>query len=200
MSDNHHEQDRRSAFRISEPAWVEFVLIEDIDEDQQEHPIEQLFENAQSFQLITEVKTLDMEFESLFSSRHDIDPVLTDLFKLLNRKINAATSLMTANRHNVSKQSVSLSEEGVGFYYKSPIPEDKVIAIRLRLATDNLGLVLKARVVYNMECIADDGEQEDELKYRIGCQLLDVDEQKRQLINRHILAFQAQQKRSSQGD
>lgn len=198
MSDFSNEEDQRRTFRISEPAWVEFVLIDNVSDQQKEQPIEQLFDNAENFKLITEVNMLDMEFETLFSTRNDLDPNLTGLFKLLNRKINAATSLMTSQQQGAIHQSVSLSEEGVGFFNKDPIPEDKVVAIRLQLSKENIGLVLKARVVYHIECKTEEYNQPSDLNYRIGCQLIDVDEQKRQLIRRHILAFQAHQKRAQQ--
>lgn len=177
--------ERRLTFRITESAWVEHVIIE----PSKDVRIDQLFNDADSFRLTTEIQVLDLEFESLFNGRNDLDPTTSDLIKLLNRKINAASALIAANNNTHQQQFITLSVEGLSFLNTVALAENEHIAIRLRLLSDHLGIVLKAKVVYSLQL---------DKQYRIGCQFIEVDDATQQLLNRHILGFQAQQKRAQQ--
>lgn len=186
MSNWTGEHDRRKTFRINEQAKIEFRLIKALSAEP-EVSDEHLFPDSQRFNLNSQIRLMDFELESMINRNPDIDQPLLDVLNLLNRKLNLIAGLTYPATTDPSWQLITLSEEGCSFQHSEAIKPDQRLAIRITLESDGLGLEAQASCRYS--------NAEPNGRFRIGVQFQNLNESQQQLLGRHILEYQARQRR-----
>lgn len=179
--------DRREYYRIEDSIALEFLPLK-----QGETADASGVDGAsQLFGLLSELHLMDFESQHLLRHIHERDRTLASYLKVINKRIDllgqaVAQSLL---RDIGPARPVTLSEGGVGFISAHPIETGSRLAIKMVLMPQALGLLLPAVVIHNQ--LREDGQ------FDIGTEFDSLTDAQRQLLARHILQKQAQQRREA---
>ena len=141
------DQERRQFFRIDHPVLIEYRTINDEVNDL---PNADQFEVSPHFHLQAELAEIDSETSSLLARLRGQDSTIVDLFKLLNRKVDAIASSLSngpGHLHGAAPQLVNLSQGGISFVTQHHFKPNELMAIKLVFPSNQLGLLLKGRVI-----------------------------------------------------
>jgi len=183
-------QDNRDFYRIQDQAILEFVTIDEqqLDEDLQTFPMMV----SPQFHLLNELHSIEHDNTGVLRAIAEKDRDTAVYLKALNQKIDVVAHAILRNSNDLrqlSPQPVTLSEGGISFVHSQPITPDNYLALKLVLLPSYIGLLLYARVV---NC-----SDQATGNYLINLVFERLTESNRQLIARHVLQFQAKQRRSS---
>ncbi|MCJ8167708.1 PilZ domain-containing protein [Atopomonas sediminilitoris] len=175
--------ERRDFFRIADTIALEFTPI-----DSMEHANE-VFKTSPLFHLLGELHLLDFDSQHLYRSINERDRTLAAYLKIINKRIELlgqalAQSFLGGKGH---QHEVTLSEGGMGWIQSEAITCGQLLALKLLLQPQAIGLLLQGEVVYCSE--SSPGQ------FTIGCEFKDLSEAQRQLLARHILQKQASDRR-----
>ncbi|WP_271411828.1 PilZ domain-containing protein [Pseudomonas sp. Q1-7] len=177
--------DRREYYRIEDTIALEF------------HPLKQgetaagsgADSASQLFSLLSELHLMDFESQHLLRHIHERDRTLANYLKVINKRIDLLGQALAQSllREIGPARQVTLSEGGIGFSSAQPIEAGTRLSIKMVLMPQALGLLLRAVVIHNQA--RDDGQ------FDIGTEFEALTDAQRQLLARHILQKQAQQRR-----
>ncbi|SNS84138.1 MULTISPECIES: PilZ domain-containing protein [Pseudomonas] len=181
------DQDRREYYRIEDTLALEFSCLSKT----QAQSAEALHDNSPLFNLLSELHVLDFESQHLLRHISERDRTLASYLKVINKRIDllgqtVAQSLMGDIG---PPKKVTISEGGVSFNNPQAVEAGTHLAIKLVLMPQALGLLLRAKVIH---CQAI-----DEGQFEIGTEFESLTDAQRQLLARHILQRQAQERRQA---
>ncbi|MGX5218999.1 PilZ domain-containing protein [Pseudomonas segetis] len=181
------DQDRREYYRIEDTLALEFSCLSET----QAQSAEALHDNSPLFNLLSELHVLDFESQHLLRHISERDRTLASYLKVINKRIDllgqtVAQSLMGDIG---PPKKVTISEGGVSFNNPQAVEAGTHLAIKLVLMPQALGLLLRAKVIH---CQAI-----DEGQFEIGTEFESLTDAQRQLLARHILQRQAQERRQA---
>jgi hypothetical protein len=171
---------RRQYFRIKDKASVEIAVLE------QHHSAAEYFELNPEFGLISEFQLLDVESKHLLHAMTDKDKNLGQLLKVLNKKLDSLSRVLALSKQPVDKshiQDIDLSEGGLSLKSPDFLKDDQLVAIKLILLPSYSGLLLTGSV---LSC------QGEKAPYDLHLGFSDISEAHQQLIARHIMRKQTQ--------
>lgn len=177
--------DRREYYRIDDTIALDFSLLS----GPQALASDALHDASPLFNLLSDLHLMDFESQHLLRHISERDRTLANYLKVMNKRIDllgqaVAQSLL---RDIGAPRRVSLSEGGISFNHPQAVPAGSHLALKMVLMPQALGLLLRAKV---MHCQArDDGQ------FEIGTEFEALTDAQRQLLARHILQKQAQQRR-----
>ena len=177
--------DRREYYRIDDTIALDFTPLSGANA--QAHEV--LQDASPLFNLLSDLHLMD--FESLHLLRHisERDRTLANYLKVVNKRIDLLGQALAQSllRDIGVPRRVWLSEGGISFNHPQAVPTGSHLALKMVLMPQALGLLLRARV---MRCQArEDGQ------FEIGTEFEALSDAQRQLLARHILQTQAQQRR-----
>ncbi|MNM88329.1 PilZ domain protein [compost metagenome] len=177
--------DRREYYRIEDTLALEFRPLQ----DSEILSGDVLHDDSALFNLLSELHLMDFESQHLLRHINERDRHLASYLKLLNRRIDLIGQALTQNllREIGPERKVTLSEDGIDFHDAQALVVDQLLAMKLVLLPQGLGLLLRARVLH-CQPAADGG-------YEIGAEFEAPSDAQRQLLARHILQRQAQERR-----
>tara|TARA_R110001592_G_scaffold291131_1_gene560376 strand:- start:10141 stop:10713 length:573 start_codon:yes stop_codon:yes gene_type:complete len=173
---------RRQYFRVIDNVSIEIAKI-----DEQQVAAEQ-FELLPEFGLISEFQLLDVESKHLLRTLTDKDNNLGQFLKIMNKKLDALARVISLNHQVIPSESiieVNLSEGGISLPTQQFFQKGDKLAIKLVLLPNYSGLLIEGRV---LSC-AKAAEH-----FTLHIEFLDISEPHQQLIARHIMRIQSQQK------
>lgn len=191
------EAERRDYFRIDDRVLLEYRVVS--RQAVTEHPAAQYFAPSHTFDLMRELRLLELE-QSLPRSSADYPREAESSLRLLHRKIDlVATTLvaMAQDRPQVEPLPVILSEGGIAFPLSEPLQPGTLIALQLQLLPEWLGLRLYGEVVHD-EPLAEAPWMSQRAGPHAAVRFLNLRETDRQLLARHILKSQIQARRQRQ--
>ncbi|WP_041770627.1 PilZ domain-containing protein [Metapseudomonas resinovorans] len=146
---------------------------------------------SELFDLLSELHLMDFESQHLLRHIHERDRTLASYLKVINKRIDLLGQALARSllRDIGPARQVTLSEGGLGFTSGQPIEPGTRLAIRMVLMPQALGLLLSALVIHNQP--REDGQ------FDIGTEFDALTDAQRQLLARHILQKQAQQRRQA---
>jgi hypothetical protein len=176
--------DRREYYRIDDTIALDFSLLS----GPQALASDALHDASPLFNLLSDLHLMDFESQHL---RHisERDRTLANYLKVMNKRIDLLGQALAQSllRDIGVPRRVSLSEGGISFNHPQAVAAGSHLALKMVLMPQALGLLLRARV---MHCQArDDGQ------FEIGTEFEALTDAQRQLLARHILQKQAQQRR-----
>lgn len=179
------DDERREYYRIDDTIALQFSLLanaEDFD-------AEALRERGGLFHLLGDLHVLDFESQHMLRLISERDRTLASYLKTLNKRIDVLGQAVAQHmlKDLAPAQTVSLSEGGISFSCETPLPVDQYLNLRMVMLPQPLGLQLCARVVHC--AVTGDG------RWEIGAEFIGLADAQRQLLARHILQKQAQQRR-----
>lgn len=183
-------QDNRDFYRIQDRAILEFAKIDPqtLNTNQAAFPMP----ISSEFYLLNELHGIDNESHSLLHAIAEKDRHIASYLKVINQKIELLAHTIMQKSDDLEEatpQEITLSEGGISFTHKKPIPLDTYLAVKLILLPSYIGLLLIGKVVNLNEHISGN--------YLINIVFERLAETDRQLIARHVLQFQAKERRLS---
>lgn len=174
--------ERRRYYRIED--WVALEIVPDSNDQRL---------NTVLFNLLSEFHQLDSEQQMLLRQLEDTDRVLGSYLRLQNRRMELLARALTQEleRQMGPPRRVNISEEGICFTQDTPLAEQQVVYLYLVLS-QAVELCLKARTT---RCI-----NSEQGLYELALQFEDLSESNRQILARHILQKQAQERRIARGE
>lgn len=183
------ENDRREYYRIEDTIALDFTPLAGAealagDEFHDASPL---------FNLLSELHVMDFESQHLLRNISERDRTLASYLKVINKRIDLLGQALAQSllRDIGPAKRVTLSEGGIGFLNAQPLPVDSHLTLKMVLMPQALGLLLRAKVLH---C------REHEGQFEIGAEFEALTDAQRQLLARHILQRQAQERRQARED
>jgi len=185
-------QDNRNYYRIEDRVGLEFLPVNEntITDETASFPISV----SPNFQLLNQLRTIDADNSQLLRGIGEKDRNLLAYLKGMDQKIELlAQTLVSCDESlkNEHLKAVTLSEGGISFNHYDSMTSGQCLAIKLTLVPSCIGLLLYGRVVnYSFDNNGD---------HLINISFEHVSETNRALLARHVLLFQAKQRREMTG-
>ena len=178
------EEDRREYYRIEDMIALEIRPLSATEATGQEV----LQDASPLFNLLSELHLSEFESQHLLRQISERDRNLAAFLKSQNKRIDLLSQVIaiTALGQIGEPQPVIISEGGVDFQHPTPIAAESRLSVKLVLMPQALGLLLRARVTHCDR--RGDG-------YDVGTEFEHLTDAQRQLLARHILQRQAQERR-----
>jgi len=176
---------RRQYFRIVDTVSIEVSKIES-----NQLALEKFKLNPE-FGLMSEFQLLDVESKHLLRALTDKDKNLGQFLKLMNKKLDALARVIALNHQIIPPESmheVNLSEGGISYIQSTAYEKHEKLAIKLVLFPSYSGLLIEGKVL----CC-----HKTDAGYNLHIEFLDISEAHQQLIARHIMRLQSQQKHTT---
>lgn len=177
--------DRREYYRIEDTIALDFSLLS----GPQALTSDALHDASPLFNLLSDLHLMDFESQHLLRHISERDRTLANYLKVMNKRIDLLGQALAQNllRDIGAPRQVSMSEGGISFNHAQAIEPGSHLALKMVLMPQALGLLLRAKV---MHCqVREDGQ------FEIGTEFEALTDAQRQLLARHILQKQAQQRR-----
>ena len=181
------ENDRREYYRIDDTIALDFTLLAGAEA----LASDELHDPSPLFNLLSELHVMDFESQHLLRHISERDRTLASYLKVVNKRIDLLGQAMAQSllRDIGPPKRVTLSEGGISFFHPQPVPTGSHLAMKMVLMPQALGLLLRAQVLH---CNAQDDGQ-----FEIGAEFEALTDAQRQLLARHILQRQAQERRQA---
>jgi len=177
------ESNRRNFYRIKDTAVVE------IHPSQGQDSFADLVQLPAQYQLISDFQLLDVEAQSLLGGIQEKDRSLAAYLRLINRKLDALSRTLALVNHPIDPDDlceIDLSEGGLSLHWPTPLAPQSLVRIKLILVPSYVGLLVRGKV---LTCEARDKG------FDLHLEFVELDDQQRQLIARHILRKQQEERR-----
>jgi len=175
---------RRQYFRVVDQVSIEVAKVE-----ANQLALEKFKLNPE-FGLMSEFQLLDVESKHLLRALTDKDKNLGQFLKIMNKKLDSLARVIAFNHQIIpadSMHEVNLSEGGISFIHDTAYAREEKLAIKLVLFPSYSGLLIEGEVLCCHK--TDQG-------FNLHIEFLDISEAHQQLIARHIMRLQSQQKNS----
>lgn len=188
-------KERRGYFRISDDVVLTYGLVEEAE--YQALPDKRSNSNTNGFNLKAKFAALDRAMRPVFRRLEERSEDLARCLATLNEKLDMLAEVVL--RHEVDldalpSQEVNLSAGGMSFEVQKPIEPGRILRLRLLLKPSSIGIEAYARVVYSkaLKRLGTPG-----FPYRVGVEFLHLREEDSDLIIRHVLCKEADQRRQA---
>lgn len=184
-------QDNRNYYRIEDRAGLEFLPINEniISDENARFPIAV----SPHFQLLNKLRTIDADNSKLLRSIGEKDRNLQSYLKGTDQKIELLAQTLVSCDERMKDEhlkSITLSEGGISFRHYDFMESGQCLAIKLTLLPSCIGLLLYGRVV--------NYSSDSNGNHLINISFENISESSRSLIARHVLLYQAKQRREFQ--
>lgn len=189
MSEEVHE--KRRYFRVSDTISLLYKIVDDFDIDQLSHISDDVLENCS---LAAALEVLNEDTRMLAPRLERRDPELFEYLKIIDTKINLIVQALIRDNEQFAKHDkhdVSLSGSGLAFRNQHPIEVGRILELRMMLTSCLAVIVSYGRVVDCREIIQRNPEQ----PYEISVEYINMKEEDREVLLRHVVKKQLQQLR-----
>ncbi|MHC6224880.1 PilZ domain-containing protein [Pseudomonas sp. X10] len=181
------DEDRREYYRIEDRIALEISPLDTAEALE----ADVLQDASPLFNLLSELHLSEFESQHLLRQLNEKDRTLAAFLKAQNKRIDLLSAVVahTLLGQIGAPQRVILSEGGIEFAQAQAIAPGTRVALKMVLMPQALGLLLRGQVTH---CdLRPDGE------YEVGTEFIDMSDAQRQLLARHILQRQQQQRRQA---
>ncbi|WP_344803297.1 PilZ domain-containing protein [Allohahella marinimesophila] len=182
---NDFPNNRRNFFRVRTMAQIEYHAVRsDRDDELSVRPV--------YYELLTELQKIDVECQRALASLHELPEVnrqIVSLFKLQSRKIDLIARTLALTEDKLDEQrltEISLSEGGMAFQVGNMQQPGDRLAVKATFLPGYTTMIVHVEII---------DVQHEEDGYWVRTAFLDLDEAQRQLIARHILRMQQNERR-----
>jgi hypothetical protein len=181
------EEERREYYRIEDRVALEINPLSRSGQAGEEAAED----TSPLFDLLSELHVSEFESQHLLRQLDERDRVLNSFLKALTKRIDLLGRVVahTALGELGEPQPVRLSEGGVEFISYQDFAQGELLSVKMVLMPQASGLLLRARVTHCDP--AGDG------RFVIGTEFVNLPDAQRQLLARHVLQRQAQQRRQA---
>ncbi len=193
MADDNEE--KRRYFRVNDTINLLHKIIDEDDVDKLSHVTNDVLGNCT---LPVALEVLNEEARMLAPRLERRDPEFFDYLKILDTKINLIAKAMTVRDDEFSKhdkREVSLSGAGLAFTNPEPIEVGALLELRMLLTSCLAVIVAFARVV-QCKAISD---SPSESSFEVCVEYVNMKDEDRELLVKHVVKKQLQQLRDKNG-
>ena len=183
--------ERRDYFRIEDKVQLRYTAIDESSALANTVPRE--FREDLGYSLIRELQRIDREHSVQLRTIAEENRDLEIYLKAINRKIELIASTMASDQDSLDhkeQQVISLSEGGMAFRAKRELAHGSHLALQLTLQPSHLTLVLFGRVI---NCSLVNGDPAS--GFSVAVSFVNIREEDRQTIARHIMQVQLAKRR-----
>lgn len=180
-------RERRRYYRINYPLALEYHSVDMSTILAAEQP--QQFNVSANFMLQLQLAELETQMRQLLSRVNDTQPHVANALELLNRKVTLIGDTLSQSDLSFDKSNLidaNISESGIDFPSQESFDEKSLLALKLILPNDSLGLLLYGEVV---RC------QPLKQGYRVSINFLKMPERCRSILARTLMRAQMRQRR-----
>jgi len=193
------DADRRDYFRIADHVLLDYRVVTARTAD--EGAAADFFPPCHAFDLMRQLRLLEQEYGAsrpASDQARDHDPAL----RLLHRKVDLVAASLVAVTRKLQGEAqplpVVLSEGGLAFPTDEPLAPGTLLALQIQLLPEWLGLHLHGEVIHDQpprQLIQPEWERFD---HQAAVHFIRLRESDRQLLARHILKRQVEERRQRQ--
>lgn len=177
--------ERRSYLRIEDAAAVTYKAVS--EEQFRQQSVESVMGLDSSFSLRKQLFKLELDARELQRELSERDRKLGSYIHNVNQRMEVMTAAVVNLDQGEPRNLVDLSPAGVSFLVKEAFPADDLLAVKVSFHNVSLGIACYAMVRYSLI--------DDRAGYRLGVQFISADVTTENLIERHISAIQAEERR-----
>ncbi len=184
---NSDAKERRRYFRIEDEITLFYRAVEPDALPDSEGFKEEIMDG---FSLTATLEYLDQESGFLCRTIEKSHPDIASYFDILNQKVNLIAKALLLKEEGVSElpaSKVNISASGISFFADLQLKADSILELKMILPPALTGLVTYGKVVYCEEVV---GETHS---HRLAVDFLNIREQDRDVLIRHIVKRQMQQ-------
>lgn len=145
-----------------------------------------------SCSLVTALDVLSHESRFAFSRIEKSDPEIAEYLKLMDSKINLIAQAILQQGHELSEGELcntNLSASGLAIEVDTPVKEGEFVEVKLFLSSCVVVILLYGKVIY---CKKVSAPNESET-YQIGIDYINLKDDDREVLIKHIVKRQMQQ-------
>ncbi len=185
--DTASEPDRRKYFRVACDATIEIKPRTDDPADSGK--INDLFTLSKWFNLRAAMSSLDLEANHLIRQISENDKNIGQFLQIINQKVNLLANIIVENQQADEQDTVTrinISEGGIATPYPLSFEEDSLVAAKVTLLPDGLGLLLPCRI---KACQKTDSDP----LYQLNLGFENLDQSVQQIVSRFLAKEQRRQ-------
>jgi len=183
-------EDRRRFFRIDDAVNLYYRIV---DEQTVIAASNTSNDVLSSCSLVTALEVLGQESRSILYRIEKKEPEIAEYLKLMDSKINLLSQAVLQQNNDLSEGSVcntNLSASGLSIEVDKPIKAGEFIEVKLFLSSCVAVILLYGKVVY---CKENSGSS----PYQIGVDYINLKDEDREILIKHIVKRQMQQIRET---
>ena len=185
--------DRRRFFRIDDEVNLFYKIVDEQEVLSASQVTNDLLSNCS---LVTALDMLDQESRLVMYRIEKNDPEIAEYLKIQESKISLIAQAVMSQGNDFSKgdmRNANISASGLAFECENLIKEGEFLEIKLLLTSCLAVIVIYAKVVYCKETEKD----ETAMPYLIGVDYINMKEQDREVLIKHVVKRQMQQIREN---
>jgi c-di-GMP-binding flagellar brake protein YcgR len=185
--------DRRRFFRIDDEVNLFYKVVDEQEVLSASQVTNDLLSNCS---LVTALDMLDQESRLIMYRIEKNDPEIAEYLKIQESKISLIAQAVMTQGNDFSKgdmRNANISASGLAFECENLIKEDEFLEIKLLLTSCLAVIVIYGKVIYCKE--TENGEAA--MPYLIGVDYINMKEQDREVLIKHVVKRQMQQIREN---
>lgn len=187
--------EKRRFYRITDRVYLHIELI---NESSRPSPAQLIYP------YINELRKIEAESKHQLYQLQNSDPPIAAYLQILNRKIECLGQAIMASHSDQAQEAnhlIQLSEGGLSAELDQPFEPDTLCHAKMILYPHLNTLLFTAKVIYcNKLPKAESAENTTQTIYRIGFEFVQLNEGDAQLLARHIINIQSNNRRQQQLD
>ena len=179
------ESEKRNYFRIDDMAIIKHRQVTDEHVCSQQYRQEQARVNKLT--LKARFESMSREMQPLLRMIDKSNSKIASYLQALDNKLNLLSEYMIEcemEDMNIEPQHINLGAGGISFTSACPVMTGAMLELRMVMLPENTGIFTYARVV---SCSKLDAPNEAQHQYRIGLEFINMEDDVRDLITRHVL-------------
>jgi hypothetical protein len=189
MADENEE--KRRYFRVNDTVNLLYKVIDEKSPDRLSHVSSDVLSNCS---LTSALEVLTRDARGLLARLERRDPEIAEYLKVLDTKINLIAQGISAKEEQFSEhdtREVVLSATGLAFSNEVPVQPGQLLELRMLLTSCMVVIVAYARVVHYKNIV-----EENALRpYSVCVEYVNLQEEDRELLIKHVVKKQLQQLR-----
>lgn len=189
---NKEQQERRGFFRIEDTVNLTYKLVD-------QHKVTELSRVSgdvlSNCSLVAALDVLTQEGRIAAARVEKNEPEVFEFLKILDSKINllAQAVMMQGNHFNESdERKVNMSATGLAFETDEQLSKGQFLEIKIMLASCMAVIIAYGQIIYCKE-----NDEDDKLAYTVAVDFVNMKENDRELLIKHVVKKQMQQIRES---
>lgn len=189
-------RERRGFFRINDDVVLTYHLLD----NETYEGLENKASNSEvnSFNLKARFAALDQSMRPVMSRLRQRSEDLAQCISAMDEKLEMLAEVLFRSDNdveNLPSQEVSLSAGGISFHVQKPVEPESILQLRMLLMPSGIGIEAYARVVY---CRRVKEYEVGRFPYKVGVEFRHMREEDSDLIIRHVLCKEANERRRNQ--
>jgi c-di-GMP-binding flagellar brake protein YcgR len=185
--------DRRRFFRIDDEVNLFYKVVDEQEVLSASQVTNDLLSNCS---LVTALDMLDQESRLVMYRIEKNDPEIAEYLKIQESKVSLIAQAVMTQGNDFSKgdmRNANISASGLAFECENLIKEGELLEIKLLLTSCLAVIVIYGKVIYCKETEKD----ETAMPYLIGVDYINMKEQDREVLIKHVVKRQMQQIREN---